>query len=267
MLQKIFDIVTDDDDAYFQTISVMNDTIDSKNNSKFYPVNIYQAGENLVHFLPDQILNYFFRKKALYFVMVSENKILKPKKYMMSTSHLPAQKKLLLTTLQSRFEHNKHRHPAVDWADVYDRLEKSEEKWLVLYRMEETGGEPDVVLFDDRATQIVFCDCSAESPKGRRSLCYDETALAARKEYKPKDSALNMAATLGITLLTEVEYRKLQTWDVFDVKTSSWVFTPAKIRDLGGALFCDRRYDTVFTYHNGAESYYAARGFRGKLTI
>ena len=174
----------------------------------------------------------------------------------------------LLKTLQQRFEKNMHRHANIQWADVETRLKKAPpQKLAALEQMEATGGEPDVVCFDKNDTGIKFYDCAAESPKGRRSLCYDRAALNSRKEFKPANSAADLAEEMGIALLTEEEYRKLQQLEAFDLKTSSWVFTPAAIRKLGGAIFCDRRYDTVFTYHNGAESYYAARGFRGCLQL
>ncbi len=173
----------------------------------------------------------------------------------------------LLKTLKARFEKNPQRHAGINWEDVQARLlaETSEEKLWSLNEMEETGGEPDVVGFD--AGEYLFYDCSAESPKGRRSLCYDRAALDARKEYKPENSAVDLANTMGIELLNESEYRELQKLGTFDTKTSSWVKTPEEIRKLGGAVFCDRRYNTVFLYHNGADSYYAARGFRGKLRV
>jgi hypothetical protein len=175
--------------------------------------------------------------------------------------------KELLKTLKTRFEKNKHRHKDVEWSKVQARLEANPGKLYSLYTMEETGGEPDVIDFDKKSGEYIFYDCSAESPKGRRSLCYDDEALASRKEHKPADSAVNMAKEMGIELLTEEQYRQLQQLENFDTKTSSWVKTPAAIRKLGGAIFCDRRYDTVFVYHNGAESYYAARGFRGLLRV
>jgi hypothetical protein len=177
------------------------------------------------------------------------------------------QAEALLKTLQARFEKNMNRHKGLQWAQVQAKLEANPEKLSSLNAMEKTGGEPDVVGYDKKTGEYTFYDCSAESPKDRRSLCYDRAALDARKENKPKSSALEMAATLGIELLTEDQYRQLQTLGAFDTKTSSWIQTPAPIRKLGGALFCDRRYDTVFTYHNGAESYYAARGFRGSLRV
>jgi hypothetical protein len=176
------------------------------------------------------------------------------------------QREELLRTLQARFEKNKNRHTGLEWAKVQAKLEASEKLWS-LHEMERTGGEPDVIGLDKKTGEYIFYDCSAESPKGRRSFCYDREALQSRKEHKPKDSATDMAATLGIELLTEEQYRELQKLGIFDTKTSSWVKTPPNIRKLGGALFCDRRYDTVFLYHNGAESYYAARGFRGSLRI
>jgi len=173
----------------------------------------------------------------------------------------------LLGALQARFEKNMNRHKGLEWAKVQAKLEASTEKLWSLQEMESTGGEPDVVGHDTKTGEYVFTDCSAESPKGRRSVCYDREALESRKEHKPKDSALDMAAAMGIELLTEEEYRELQKLGEFDTKTSSWVQTPSGVRKLGGALFCDRRYDTVFLYHNGAESYYAARGFRGSLRV
>jgi hypothetical protein len=173
----------------------------------------------------------------------------------------------LLTALKARFEKHRNRHQGMEWAAVRARLEASVEKLWSLHEMERTGGEPDVVGHDETAGEYIFYDCSAESPKARRSLCYDHEALESRKEHKPEDSAARMAAAMGIELLTEEQYRDLQKLGEFDTKTSSWVKTPPEIRKLGGALFCDRRYDTVFLYHNGAESYYAARGFRGSLRI
>ncbi|MBO9204175.1 MULTISPECIES: DUF4256 domain-containing protein [Niastella] len=173
----------------------------------------------------------------------------------------------LLTILKTRFEKNKGRHKGIEWADVQARLEASPKKLWSLDDMEITGGEPDVVGYDKKTDEYIFVDCSAESPKGRRSLCYDRKALDSRKEHKPQDSAMDVAAAMGIELLTEEQYRALQQLGEFDTKTSSWIVTPASIRQLGGAVFCDRRYDTVFTYHNGAESYYAARGFRGALRV
>jgi len=173
----------------------------------------------------------------------------------------------LLKTLQARFEKNTSRHRGIKWADVLTKLQANTKKLGVLNAMEETGGEPDVVGFDKKTGEYIFYDCSAESPKGRRSLCYDHSALESRKEFKPADSAVNMAAEMGIELLTEEQYRELQKLGSFDTNTSSWVVTPADIRRLGGAVFCDRRYNTVFLYHNGAESYYAARGFRGSLKV
>ncbi len=173
----------------------------------------------------------------------------------------------LLKTLKTRFEKNNNRHKDINWAKVETRLKKNADKLWSLYEMEGTGGEPDVVGCDNKSGEYIFYDCSAESPAGRRSLCYDTEALALRKESKPKDSAVNMAKAMGTELLTEEQYRELQKLGSFDLKTSSWVKTPDNIRKLGGAIFCDRRYDTVFTYHNGAESYYAARGFRGVLKV
>lgn len=179
----------------------------------------------------------------------------------------PEQREELLQTLKARFEKNMSRHPGLEWADVQAKLEANPEKLWSLHEMEETGGEPDVVGHDGKTGEYLFYDCSAESPKGRRSVCYDREALESRKEHKPKNSAVEMAAAMGIELLTEEQYRELQQLGNFDMKTSSWVITPERIRKLGGALFCDRRYDTVFVYHNGAESYYAARGFRGSLRV
>jgi hypothetical protein len=177
------------------------------------------------------------------------------------------QREDLLKALKARFELNMQRHAGLAWAEVQARLEANPEKLWSLYEMERTGGEPDVVGRDEKTGETIFYDCSAESPKGRRNVCYDHEALESRKEYKPKDSAVNMAATMGIELLTEGQYRELQKLGNFDTKTSSWVKTPAEIRKLGGALFCDRRYEHVFVYHNGAESYYGARGFRGVLRV
>lgn len=179
----------------------------------------------------------------------------------------PGQRDELLQTLKTRFEKNINRHKDIEWAKVQAKLEADIEKLWSLNEMERTGGEPDVVGYDKKTGEYIFYDCSAESPKGRRSLCYDREAHEARKEFKPENTALDVAAAIGIELLTEEEYRGLQQLGNFDTKTSSWVKTPADIRELGGAIFCDRRYNTVFTYHNGAESYYAARGFRGALKI
>ncbi|HMK19781.1 MAG TPA: DUF4256 domain-containing protein [Chitinophagaceae bacterium] len=173
----------------------------------------------------------------------------------------------LLKTLKARFEKNMNRHKGLDWAKVQARLEANPKKLHVLDEMEVTGGEPDVVDHDKKTGEYVFYDCSTESPKDRRSLCYDHEALEKRKEHKPKDSAINMAADMGVEILSEEEYRALQKLGKFDTKTSSWVKTPSEIRKLGGAVFCDRRYDTVFLYHNGADSYYAVRGFRGSLRV
>ena len=179
----------------------------------------------------------------------------------------PEQRKELLRALKARFEKNMSRHRGIDWAQVQAKLEANAEKLWSLNEMERTGGDPDVVCHDKKTGEYIFYDCSAESPKGRRSVCYDREALESRKEHKPKDNAIDMAAAMGIELLTEEQYRELQKLGNFDAKTSSWVKTPSDIRQLGGALFCDRRYDTVFVYHNGAESYYAARGFRGWLRV
>src|SRR5947208_4028448 len=177
------------------------------------------------------------------------------------------QREELLRALKARFEKNMNRHKSLEWAKVQAKLEVSPEKMWSLHEMESTGGEPDVVGFDKKTGEYIFYDCSAESPNGRRSVCYDREAMESRKENKPKDKALDMAAAMGIELLTEEQYRELQKLGEFDTKTSSWVKTPSAIRKLGGALFCDRRYDTVFVYHNGAESYYAARAFRGSLRV
>jgi hypothetical protein len=173
----------------------------------------------------------------------------------------------LLLTLRDRFEKNMKRHKGIDWTKVQAKLEASPDKLWSLNEMEITGGEPDVVARDKKAGGYIFYDCAAESPKNRRSICYDHEALESRKEHKPKNSAIGMADDMGIEILTEEQYREMQKFGDFDTKTSSWVKTPADIRKLGGALFCDRRYDTVFLYHNGAESYYAARAFRGSLTV
>jgi hypothetical protein len=180
---------------------------------------------------------------------------------------LPEQREELLRALKARFEKNMNRHKGLEWAKIQAKLEANAEKLWSLNEMEKTGGEPDVVGHDKKAGEYIFYDCSAESAKGRRSICYDREALESRKEHKPEDSAIDMAAAMGIELLTEDQYRELQKLGHFDTKTSIWVKTPSDIRKLGGALFCDRRYDTVFLYHNGAESYYAARAFRGSLTV
>lgn len=179
----------------------------------------------------------------------------------------PKQKEELLKVLKTRFEENIPRHKGIEWTTVQAKLERNPEKLWSLYEMDRTGGEPDVVGFDKKTGEYVFYDCSAESPAGRRSLCYDREAREVRKEHKPKDTAMDMATAMGVEVLTEEQYRELQMLGIFDVKTSSWIKTPAAVRKLGGALFCDRRYDQVFVYHNGAESYYAARGFRGSLRV
>lgn len=179
----------------------------------------------------------------------------------------PDQREDLLRTLKVRFEKNRSYHQGLEWENVQARLETNSDKLCSLHEMERTGGEPDVVGYDDKTDEYIFYDCSAESPKGRRSICYDREALESRKEHKPANNVIDMAAAMGIELLTEEQYRELQTLGKFDTKTSSWVKTPTNIRKLGGAIFCDRRYDTVFVYHNGAESYYAARGFRGLLRV
>ena len=179
----------------------------------------------------------------------------------------PNQREELLNTLKARFEKNKDRHKGIEWAKVQSKLGAHAEKLWSLQIMEETGGEPDVVAYDEKTGEYTFYDCAAESPKGRRSLCYDNAAWESRKEHKPADSAMEMATAMGIEILTEAQYRALQQLGNFDTKTSSWVKTPEAIRKLGGAIFCDRRYDTVFVYHNGAESYYAGRAFRGALRV
>ena len=177
------------------------------------------------------------------------------------------QREELLRTLQARFGKNMGRHKNLNWVEVQAKLEANPEKLWSLNEMEKTGGEPDLVSHDKKTGEYIFYDCSAESPKGRRSLCYDREALESRKENKPKGNAVDLATGMGIELLTEEQYRELQKLGEFDTKTSSWVKTPSAVRKLGGALFCDRRFDTVFLYHNGAESYYAARGFRGWLKV
>jgi uncharacterized protein DUF4256 len=179
----------------------------------------------------------------------------------------PKQREELLTGLKARFESNMNRHKGVEWAKVQAKLEADPEKLWSLNEMERTGGEPDIVGHDKKTGEYIFYDCSAESPKGRRSVCYDREALESRKEHKPENSAVDMTVAMGIELLTEEQYRELQKLGDFDIKTSSWVKTPSDIRKLGGAIFCDRRYNTVFVYHNGAESYYAARAFRGSLRL
>jgi hypothetical protein len=178
-----------------------------------------------------------------------------------------AQREDLLKALKARFAKHMNRHKGLEWTKVQARLEAHPEKLWSLHEMERTGGEPDVVGLDAKTGEYLFFDCSAESPDGRRSVCFDRDGLDSRKEHKPKNNAVDMAAAMGVELLTETQYRELQKLGSFDTKTSSWVQTPAAIRKLGGALFCDRRYDTVFVYHNGAPSYYAARGFRGSIRI
>jgi len=177
------------------------------------------------------------------------------------------QREEVLRTLKARFEKNMNRHKDLEWDKVQAKLETNTEKLWSLNEMEETGGEPDVVSYDKNTGEYIFYDCSAESPKGRRSVCYDREALESRKKHKPENNAIDMATAMGIELLTEEQYRELQKLENFDIKTSSWVKTPANIRKLGGAIFCDYRYETVFVYHNGADSYYAARGFRGSLRV
>ena len=197
-----------------------------------------------------------------------DEKIISVHQYIVMKKELSvAERDDLLKVLKARFEKNMNRHKSLEWAEVQAKLEARTEKLWSLNEMERTGGEPDVVGFDKKTAQYIFYDCSAESPKGRRSLCYDREALEARKENKPKDSAVNMASDLGIEILTEEQYYELQKLGSFDLKTSSWVSTPADIRKLGGAISCDRRFGRVFTGHNGADSYYAARGFRGSLRV
>ncbi|SNZ17531.1 Protein of unknown function [Terribacillus aidingensis] len=179
----------------------------------------------------------------------------------------PEQSKELLRILKDRFEKNMHRHEEIDWSNVQAKLEAAPEKLWSLHQMDTTDGEPDVVAYNQEQNEYMFCDCSTESPKGRRSVCYDQEALESRKKHKPENSAINMAASMGIELLTEAQYRALQKLENFDKKTSSWIQTPADIRKLGGALFCDYRFGHVFVYHNGADSYYGARGFRGALFV
>jgi hypothetical protein len=179
----------------------------------------------------------------------------------------PEGQSVLLGTLKSRFEKNSNRHPGIEWASVESRLQSSPEKWWSLYQMEQTGGEPDVISYDENFGEFIFYDCSPESPKGRRSVCYDRAAQESRKKYPPANNAVDMAAEMGIELLSEQDYQELQKFGPFDSKTSSWLRTPSEIRKHGGAIFGDFRYGQVFVYHNGAQSYYAARGFRGKLRV
>lgn len=187
---------------------------------------------------------------------------------MANNKNLPqVEKEALIKTLQTRFEKNKHRHTELIWAQVEAKLENNPDKLWSLQAMETSGGEPDVIAFDESSAEYIFCDCSAESPKGRRSLCYDREALDARKEFKPANSIVDMAAEMGIEILTEEQYRNLQELEHFDTKTSSWLVTPPEIRKLGGAIFAEYRYAHVFTFHNGVQSYYAARGFRGLLRV
>jgi len=190
------------------------------------------------------------------------SKVISNKKKLSAEQH-----SILLKELKTRFEINKGRHKGIEWDNVQAKLEARPDKLWSLNEMEQSGGEPDVVSYDKKTDEYIFYDCSAESPRNRRSICYDHEALESRKEHKPENSAVEMATDMGVELLSEEEYRDLQKLGNFDTKTSSWIITPANIRKLGGALFCDRRYDTVFLYHNGAESYYAARGFRGKLRV
>lgn len=186
---------------------------------------------------------------------------------MPNTNLSPAQREEILRVLKTRFEKNMNRHKGFDWTKIQTKLETNTKKLWSLMEMERTGGEPDVVGYDQKTGEYIFYDCSPESPKGRRNLCYDRKALEARKEFKPKDTAVDMADSIGIDLLTEEQYRELQKLGEFDIKTSSWLKTPSEIRKLGGALFADRRYDHVFVFHNGADSYYAVRGFRGTLRV
>lgn len=186
---------------------------------------------------------------------------------MSKTSLSTPEQSEFLQSLEARFEKNKDRHEGIRWKDVQAKLEKNPKKIVVLSEMEATEGEPDVVAYDQKAGEYIFFDCSPESPKGRRSICYDREALESRKAHKPKNNAIDMAAEIGIEILTEEQYKQLQTLGEFDLKTSSWLRTPKHIRDLGGAIFGDRRFDTVFIYHNGAESYYGVRGFRGCLRV
>jgi hypothetical protein len=188
---------------------------------------------------------------------------MKSKKRLLTSSH----EEELLSTLKKRFEENMKRHPVVEWNNILSRIESQPEKLWSLNEMEISGGVPDVIILNKKTQEFCYCDCSPESPSGRRSLCYDRESLDSRKENKPKDNALDVAGAMKIEILSEELYRQLQDVGKFDLKTSSWVLTPDRIRKLGGAIFCDRRYDTVFTYHNGASSYYAARGFRGWLKI
>jgi hypothetical protein len=186
----------------------------------------------------------------------------------MSKKKLPSEQSIeLLEELKSRFEKNIARHKSIKWAEVETKLAANPEKLWSLWEMERTGGEPDIVGFDKKTGEFVFYDCSAESPKGRRSLCYDRAAWESRKEHKPASDAVSVATTMGVEILTEEQYSELQKLGEFDLKTSSWVATPPEVRDLGGAIFCDRRFGRIFTYHNGAESYYAARGFRAVLKV
>lgn len=201
------------------------------------------------------------KKKALV-IQLGGITLLKNKKEL-----LVEEREELLGILKERFENNMERHLGIEWANVQARLEANAEKLWSLHEMEKTEGEPDVVGYDEETDEYIFFDCSPESPKGRRSVCFDQEALEARKKHKPEDSAVNMAGNMGIELLTEEQYRELLNLGKFDMKTSSWVQTPENIRKLGGAIFCDYRYDTVFVYHNGADSYYAARGFRGSLRV
>jgi uncharacterized protein DUF4256 len=199
--------------------------------------------------------------------MSFENSFRKDRHKPMAHAVSNKQREEILSALKARFERNMNRHQGVEWAKVQAKLQANAEKLWSLVEMEKTGGEPDVIGHDKKTGEYVFYDCSEQSPKGRRSLCYDREALDSRKEHKPKNCAIEVARAMGVELLTEEQYRELQTLGAFDTSTSSWVKTPSAIRKLGGALFCDRRFDTVFLYHNGAESYYGARGFRGSLRV
>lgn len=196
-----------------------------------------------------------------------KNRMTKPKDMKSNKKLSPQQREELISILKTRFEKNMNRHKGIQWSKIQAKLDASHEKLWSLNEMEQTGGEPDVVAEDKKLGEYIFFDCSPESPKGRRSICYDPEALASRKEHKPKNSAIGMATGMGIEILTEEQYRELQKLGKFDTKTSSWLKTPPPIRKLGGAIFADWRYDHVFVYHNGAESYYASRGFRGSLSV
>ena len=202
------------------------------------------------------------KESTIQYDLMATKKTRTTKKELSST-----QRAELLPLFEARFKQHMERHKGIEWSKVQARLEARPEKLWSLSEMEKTGGEPDVVGYDKKTGEYIFFDCSAQSPKGRTNLCYDRAALEARKQFKPKNTALDVAAAIGIEILSEEQYRELQELGEFDTKSSSWVLTPQKIRDLGGALFCDRRFDTVFVYHNGAESYYSGRGFRGSLRV